>query len=211
MSDLRNIQSLFGIIEYISYIFKYYNIRKTLDEPHVRTYPSKYPYVKNICPYLSNLELARLIAKKSCRNDFYHVGMIKIMSEWFLSCRNDFYHVGMIFFVSQRYGTRHVHIKILQAMYDTILRYYLFTITPNLTELTHDGGRSRSRFCLRPKPAPPHLRLHWSASTRGSLPPPCPRRHNIPASAFNINRDTASLLHRHGPVDSSTKLNTTRM
>jgi len=27
MSDLRYIQSLFGIIEYISYIFKYYNIR----------------------------------------------------------------------------------------------------------------------------------------------------------------------------------------
>ena len=38
-------------------------LRKTLDEPYVRVYPSKYPYVQIICPYLSKVDLARFFAE----------------------------------------------------------------------------------------------------------------------------------------------------
>ena len=81
-------------------------IRKTLDGPHVRKYPYKYPYVQNICPYLSNLEFARLIAKKSCRgiifimprHDFYHAAALYLSCRGikFIMPRRYFYHAGQI-------------------------------------------------------------------------------------------------------------------
>ena len=128
---------------------------KTLDEPHIRTYPSKYPYVKNICPYLSNLELARLIAKKSCRHDKNHVGIIFIMPTWFLSCRHDFYHADMIFCISQRYEARsHKNPPGYVQMHGTTI---LFTITTNSPMMAAARAPDSASAQSRPPPPSPLL------------------------------------------------------